>query len=172
MSKRFRKLSHTLYECKYHVVFCPKYRYRIFREGWPSTRASRSTSCCGGRRRWGLGVERASRPRPLGAVDTAEVRRLGPDGLPEGEAGDAAVPAVQAVRAAVLGTLPVGARVLCEHGGSERGADTGVRAVAGEEGARDGVATGEAVRGARGVGQRARLLGRDKFQATASGGGS
>ena len=29
MSKRFRKLSHTIYECKYHLVFCPKYRYRI-----------------------------------------------------------------------------------------------------------------------------------------------
>ena len=27
---RFKKLSHTIYECKYHVVFCPKYRYRIF----------------------------------------------------------------------------------------------------------------------------------------------
>ena len=26
---RFKKLSHTIYECKYHVVFCPKYRYRI-----------------------------------------------------------------------------------------------------------------------------------------------
>ena len=30
MSIRFKKLSHTIYECKYHVVFCPKYRYRIF----------------------------------------------------------------------------------------------------------------------------------------------
>ena len=29
MSKRFRKLSHTIYECKYHLVFCPKYRHRI-----------------------------------------------------------------------------------------------------------------------------------------------
>ncbi len=29
MSKRYRRLSHSLYECKYHVVFCPKYRYRI-----------------------------------------------------------------------------------------------------------------------------------------------
>ena len=27
---RFRKLSHSLWECKYHIVFCPKYRYRIF----------------------------------------------------------------------------------------------------------------------------------------------
>jgi putative transposase len=25
----FKKLSHTLYECKYHIVFCPKYRFRI-----------------------------------------------------------------------------------------------------------------------------------------------
>ena len=30
MCKRFKKLSHTLYECKYHIVFCPKYRFRIF----------------------------------------------------------------------------------------------------------------------------------------------
>ena len=29
MSKRFRKQSHTIYECKYHLVFCPKYRYRV-----------------------------------------------------------------------------------------------------------------------------------------------
>jgi len=29
MMSRFKKLSHTIYECKYHVVFCPKYRYRI-----------------------------------------------------------------------------------------------------------------------------------------------
>ena len=26
----FKKLSHTLWQCKYHVVFCPKYRYRMF----------------------------------------------------------------------------------------------------------------------------------------------
>ena len=29
MSKRFRRLSHTIYECKYHLIFCPKYRYRV-----------------------------------------------------------------------------------------------------------------------------------------------
>ena len=29
MSKRFRKQSHTIYECKYHLIFCPKYRYRV-----------------------------------------------------------------------------------------------------------------------------------------------
>ena len=30
MSSRFKRLSHSGYECTYHVVFCPKYRYRIF----------------------------------------------------------------------------------------------------------------------------------------------
>ncbi len=29
MTRQFRKLAHSLYECKYHVVFCPKYRYKI-----------------------------------------------------------------------------------------------------------------------------------------------
>jgi len=28
---RYRKLSHTIYECKCHLVFCPKYRYRILK---------------------------------------------------------------------------------------------------------------------------------------------
>ncbi len=29
MAKTFKRLSHTIYECKYHIVFCPKYRFRI-----------------------------------------------------------------------------------------------------------------------------------------------
>ena len=32
MTQRFKRLSHTIYECKYHVIFCPKYRYRIFKD--------------------------------------------------------------------------------------------------------------------------------------------
>src|SRR4030042_4353389 len=32
MKSSFKKLSHTIYECKYHIVVCPKYRYRIFQE--------------------------------------------------------------------------------------------------------------------------------------------
>ena len=26
---RFQKLSHTVWECKYHLVWCPKYRFRV-----------------------------------------------------------------------------------------------------------------------------------------------
>ena len=29
---RFKRLSHSIYECKYHIVFCPKYRYKILKE--------------------------------------------------------------------------------------------------------------------------------------------
>ena len=32
MTRQFRKLAHSLYECKYHIVFCPKYRYKIMQE--------------------------------------------------------------------------------------------------------------------------------------------
>jgi putative transposase len=32
MKSSFKKLSHTLYECKYHIVMCPKYRHRIFKD--------------------------------------------------------------------------------------------------------------------------------------------
>ena len=32
MSKQFKRLAHSSYECKYHIVFCPKYRYRVLKE--------------------------------------------------------------------------------------------------------------------------------------------
>ena len=32
MTREFKKLSHSIYECKYHIVFCPKYRYRILKD--------------------------------------------------------------------------------------------------------------------------------------------
>ena len=32
MTHQFKKLTHSIYECKYHFVFCPKYRYQIFKD--------------------------------------------------------------------------------------------------------------------------------------------
>lgn len=31
MPKQFKMLAHSIYECKYHIVFCPKYRYRMLK---------------------------------------------------------------------------------------------------------------------------------------------
>ncbi|MEP7289980.1 MAG: IS200/IS605 family transposase [Chloroflexota bacterium] len=32
MTHTFKRLSHSRYECKYPIVFCPKYRHRIFKD--------------------------------------------------------------------------------------------------------------------------------------------
>ncbi len=32
MTRQFKRLAHSLYECKYHAVFCPKYRYKILQD--------------------------------------------------------------------------------------------------------------------------------------------
>ena len=32
MTRQFRKLGRSLYECKYPIVFCPKYRYKILQD--------------------------------------------------------------------------------------------------------------------------------------------
>ena len=32
MPRQFKRVSHSIYECKCHIVFCTKYRYRILRD--------------------------------------------------------------------------------------------------------------------------------------------
>jgi putative transposase len=46
MTRKFNKLSHSLYECKYHIVFCPKYRYRIMKDGVGETVRQQIYSLC------------------------------------------------------------------------------------------------------------------------------
>lgn len=29
MKSQFKRLSHSIWLCKYHIIFCPKYRYKI-----------------------------------------------------------------------------------------------------------------------------------------------
>lgn len=29
MQRNYKRLSHTIWLCTYHIVFCPKYRYEI-----------------------------------------------------------------------------------------------------------------------------------------------
>ncbi len=33
MSSKYKRLSHTVWCCVYHIVFCPKYRYNILKGG-------------------------------------------------------------------------------------------------------------------------------------------
>jgi len=44
---RFRKLSHTIWHCQYHIVWVPKYRYQILAGNIGETIASGIQAICG-----------------------------------------------------------------------------------------------------------------------------
>ena len=69
-------LSHTKWNCKYHVVFAPKYRRKIIYGKLKDTAGFMRQE--GHRDNRGGGV-----PRPHPAVDTAEVQRVERDGVSE-----------------------------------------------------------------------------------------
>jgi len=69
---RFRRLSHTLWHCQYHVVWVPKYRYRILTG---SVKQAAGRWSAGDLRVCGYevsGAECAAGSHPSGADDSAE----------------------------------------------------------------------------------------------------
>lgn len=44
---RFRKLSHTIWHCQYHIVWVPKYRFRILVDGIKEAAESGIQAICG-----------------------------------------------------------------------------------------------------------------------------
>ena len=95
MSKRFRRLSHTIYECKYHLVFCPKYRRAILKDEMREYVKQEIISLL--RQKEGIEIIEMnvqSRPRSFDRVDTAEICSVSGNGLFERETGDSAVSAV------------------------------------------------------------------------------
>jgi len=47
VSSRFRKLSHTIWHCQYHIVWVPKYRYRILQGSVKEAAESGIRAICG-----------------------------------------------------------------------------------------------------------------------------
>lgn len=71
---RFNKLSHTIYECKYHIVFCPKYQYRIFKDSIGEyTRQQIYRLCSQKELVEVIGVECPGRSCTCGSFDSTEV---------------------------------------------------------------------------------------------------
>ena len=93
MSKRFKKLSHTIYECKYHFAICPKYRFRIFKgelaEYTKQQISLRPEGITGG-----TGIECAGGSHPAGDVHRTEVFCIFCDGISEREAVPETVPKI------------------------------------------------------------------------------
>ena len=47
MSSRFRKLSHSIWHCQYHIVWVPKYRFRVLRGNIREALESGIQAVCG-----------------------------------------------------------------------------------------------------------------------------
>ena len=47
---RFKKIAHVVWECKYHLVWCPKYRYKLLERGVRRTLDETLESLCSWRR--------------------------------------------------------------------------------------------------------------------------
>jgi len=131
---RFRRLSHTLWHCQYHVVWVPKYRYRIL------TGSVRQATKMGCRRSAGMpdasgGAECATGSRAPGFDNSAEGSRIRVTGSVEGADVDKDVPPVSAFEEeALLGQSFLVQGLLCGHGGIRCGHDTQVCPLSGEEG--------------------------------------
>ena len=83
---RFKKLSHTIYECKYHVVICPKYRHRIFKgEIGEYARQEIYVLCKQKELLEILEFKYTGRPYTSCDVNASEICILGDNGVCEGE---------------------------------------------------------------------------------------
>ena len=115
MTQRFKRLSHSIYECKYHIVFCPKYRYRILKEEIGESVRQMVYQFCKQKDQVEV-LELNIQPDHVHlVVSIAEICGIRIYGIPEREDSVAIVPAVRKSGATIMGASPVGAGLLCEH---------------------------------------------------------
>ena len=86
MPHQFKKLAHVLYECKYQVVFCPRYWYKILQAEvvqYVTQQIDRLSSQKDRIR--SFGSECAKRSHACGSVNSAEGRGVEVHGISEGQ---------------------------------------------------------------------------------------
>lgn len=123
MTQRFKRLSHSIYECKYHIVFCPKYRYRIFKDEIGEYARQQVYQLCG-------------QKEQIEVLELNVLVSIGPKyavsefmGYLKGKK---ALRLFQEYES--LGRSPMGERLLCQHSRIGRRKDTQICAVAREAG--------------------------------------
>ena len=133
MTQRFRRLSHSLYECKYHIVFCPKYRYRIFKEAIGEYAKQQVYQLCKQKEQVEV-LELNVQPDHVHLVVTIPPKYAVSEfmGYLKGKMAIRLVPTVRKSGATILGASPVGERLLCEHHWTGRREDPEICPVAGE----------------------------------------
>ena len=113
MTPRFEKLSHSLYECKYHIVFCPKYRMRVLKEEIAEYTRQQIYQLCRQKDRVKV-LELTIQPDHVHLVCSA-FRRSTPCRTSERQTGLALVQSIRVSRQAILGATSVDTRLLCKH---------------------------------------------------------
>lgn len=118
---RFKRLSHTIGHCEYHIVWVPKYRYRVMQGKIKEEvdlcvrEQTRQMNC----EVQELNVQAA--PCAFDRANTAEDVDLGLHGAAERQECDPGVQRVSGfARAALLGQPLLGARLLCGNRGVGR----------------------------------------------------
>ena len=84
MTRQFKRLSH-MYECKYHIVFCPKYRYKILEAEVAEYMRQRVYRLCerkAGVEVLALNVQAGS--YPSSPLDSTQVRSVESGGIHQG----------------------------------------------------------------------------------------
>ena len=117
MSKWFKRLAHSLHACRYHVVFCPKYRYRILKDEIAEYVRQQIYQLLG--QKEGVEVLELNVQEDyvhLLLSNAAKVRSIRNDGLPERETGVTNVRTVSATWVEILGETSVVPPVLRAYG--------------------------------------------------------
>ena len=101
---KYRKLTHVVYQCNYHIVWVPKYRFRVLTGAVGEFVEEGVRLLCA----WkdvDSGIERATGPCSPGVFNSVESVRFGVHGTSEGNAGDQAVQELSEVTAVPLSIL-------------------------------------------------------------------
>src|SRR5215472_4668751 len=98
----YESLSHTKWECKYHVVFIPKCR--------------RKTQAGGTKGKQNRGRAPSSGPRAHDDLDPAKIRRVSGGRVHQGQERDPLGPGIRREEAELRRDALLGQRVFCIHG--------------------------------------------------------
>ena len=116
MSKQFKILTCTLYECKYHIVlvFCPKYQFRIF-DGKISeyTKQQIYKLCRQKELVEVIELKCTKGPYPCNNVDSTKIFSIVTDGTIKREIINNVISKIREIRQGVLGKTFVVTRLLC-----------------------------------------------------------
>ena len=140
---KYRKFTHTVYQCNYHIVWVPKYRYRVLEGSIKEAVEHDTRALC----EWKEVevIELSVQPDHIHLVCSIPPKLAAKEvhGVSEGEAGDQDFQELPTPEGeAILGQPLLGEGLLCQHGRDGRGFDPTIRTLPGGRGKEAGAPAG------------------------------